>query len=66
MCAPSFLVWVQEGGGEAAEIIDGVLSTCKLNNVESEAWLRDVLLKISDWSSTRVHDLLTWNHESLQ
>ncbi|EAA0714173.1 hypothetical protein DKS99_21815 [Salmonella enterica subsp. enterica] len=42
----------------AATIIYSLLGTCKLNGVESEAWLRDVLWKISDWSSNRVHELL--------
>ncbi|APV75208.1 transposase (remnant) [Salmonella enterica subsp. enterica] len=49
-----------------AEIIYSLLGTCKLNDVESEAWLRDVLWKISDWSSNRVHELLPWNLETVK
>lgn len=48
-------------GGEAAAIIYSLLGTCKLNGVEPEGWLRDVLGKISDWPSNRVHELLPWN-----
>jgi len=33
----------------------------QLNGVEPEGWLRDVLEKISDWPSNRVHELLPWN-----
>lgn len=49
-----------------AAIIYSLLGTCKLNDVESEAWLRDVLWKISDWSSNRVHELLPWNLETVK
>lgn len=48
-------------GGEAAAIIYSLLGTCKLNGVEPEGWLRDVLGKINDWPSNRVHELLPWN-----
>jgi len=48
-------------GGAAAAIIYSLLGTCKLNSVEPEGWMRDVLGKISDWPSNRVHELLPWN-----
>ncbi|MBH3120269.1 transposase domain-containing protein [Serratia ureilytica] len=48
-------------GSDAAAIIYSLLGTCKLNGMESKAWLRDVLGKISDWPSNRVHELLLWN-----
>ncbi|MCR2697732.1 transposase domain-containing protein, partial [Salmonella enterica] len=38
----------------------------KITDVESAAWLRDVLCKISDWSSNRVHELLPWNLETVK
>ncbi len=61
MCPPAYLFFGSDKGGEAAAIIYSLLGTCKLNGVEPEAWLRDVISKISDWQSNRVHELLPWN-----
>lgn len=57
----NYLFFGSDRGGEAAAIIYSLLDTCKLNGVEPEGWLRDVLGKISDWPSNRVHELLPWN-----
>lgn len=57
----NYLFFGSDRGGEAAAIIYSLLGTCKLNGVEPEAWLRDVLGKISDWPSNRVDELLPWN-----
>lgn len=57
----NYLFFGSDRGGEAAAVIYSLLGTCKLNGVEPEAWLRDVLGKISDWPSNRVHELLPWN-----
>lgn len=57
----NYLFFGSDRGGEAAAIIYSLLGTCKLNSVEPEGWLRDVLGKISDWPSNRVHELLPWN-----
>ncbi|EFN0948087.1 transposase domain-containing protein, partial [Escherichia coli] len=48
-------------GGESAAIIYSLLVTCKLNEVEPENWLREVIVKLNDWPSNRVHELLPWN-----
>lgn len=45
-------------GGESAAIIYSLLVTCKLNEVEPEVWLREVIVKLNDWPSNRVHELL--------
>lgn len=57
----NYLFFGSDRGGEAAAIIYSLLGTCKLNGVEPEGWLRDVINKISDWSSNRVRELLPWN-----
>ncbi|WP_273853222.1 IS66 family transposase [Serratia bockelmannii] len=57
----NYLFFGSDRGGEAAAIMYSLLGTCKLNGVEPEAWLRDVLGKISDWPSNRVRELLPWN-----
>lgn len=48
-------------GGESAAVLYSLIGTCKLNGVEPESWLRDVIDKIGDWPSNRVHELLPWN-----
>lgn len=57
----NYLFFGSDNGGGAAAIIYSLLGTCKLNGVEPESWLRDVLGKINDWPSNRVHELLPWN-----
>ncbi|HAN7628609.1 TPA: transposase domain-containing protein [Escherichia coli] len=47
--------WRQNVGGG-----DGLIGTCRLNNVEPEKWLRYVIEHIQDWPANRVRDLLPW------
>jgi hypothetical protein len=35
--------------------------TAKLNDVDPQAWLADVLAKIADYPSNKIDDLLPWN-----
>lgn len=62
----NYLFFGSDRGGEAAAIIYSLLGTCKLNGVEPGAWLRDVLWKISDWPSNRVHELLPWSLDTVK
>jgi transposase len=48
-------------GGERAAAILSLIETAKLNGVEPEARLRDVLARIADYPINRVSDLLPWN-----
>ncbi|EIG0952229.1 TPA: IS66 family transposase, partial [Salmonella enterica] len=57
----NYMFFGSDNGGESAAIIYSLLSTCKLNGVEPESWLREVIGKINDWPSNRVHELLPWN-----
>ena len=47
-------------GGERAAVLYSLIGTCRLNGVDSEAWLRYVLSHIQDWSVNRLRDLLLW------
>ncbi|HAG8449311.1 TPA: IS66 family transposase, partial [Escherichia coli] len=53
-----YLFFGSDKGGESAVIIYSLLVTCKLNEVEPEVWLREVIVKLNDWPSNRVHELL--------
>ena len=48
------------GGGRAATIYS-LIETAKLNGIDPEAWLRDVLARIADHPINRVAELLPWN-----
>jgi transposase len=48
-------------GGERAAAIYTLIETCKLNGVDPQAWLADVLARLPDYPAKRIHDLLPWN-----
>ncbi|MCC4300301.1 IS66 family transposase [Aurantimonas coralicida] len=49
-----------EGGVRAAGIMT-LIETAKLNGLDPEAWLRDVIARIHDHSARRIDELLPWN-----
>jgi len=48
-------------GGERAAAIYTLIETAKLNGIDPEAWLRDVLRRINDHPASRLGELLPWN-----
>lgn len=50
-----------KGGGDAAAIAYTLVETCRMNNVEPEAWLRWVLARVAEHKMTRLDDLMPWN-----
>lgn len=38
-----------------------LLATAKLNDVDPQAWLADVLARIAGIPQSRLHELLPWN-----
>jgi hypothetical protein len=48
-------------GGERAASMDALITTAKLNNIDPQAWLDDVLRHIADHPARRLHELLPWN-----
>jgi IS66 C-terminal element len=50
-----------ERGADRAAIMATMITTAKLNDVDPQAWLADVLARLSDHSANRVHELLPWN-----
>jgi transposase len=49
-----------EGGRRAAAIYT-LIATAKLNDIDPQAWLADVLARLPDHPAKRIHDLLPWN-----
>ena len=48
-------------GGERAAAIYTLIATAKLNSVNPQAWLADVLRRIADHPVSQLHELLPWH-----
>jgi transposase len=49
-------------GGKAMAIAFTLIETAKLNGVDPQAWLTDVLSRIADHKINRIDELLPWNY----
>jgi transposase len=49
-----------EGGRRAAAIYT-LIATAKLNDIDPQAWLADVLARLPDHPAKRIHEFLPWN-----
>jgi transposase len=56
----SWLFAGSQRGAERAAVIYTLIGTAKLNGVDPQAWLADVLERIADTPQTRLTDLLPW------
>ncbi|TIP57964.1 MAG: IS66 family transposase [Mesorhizobium sp.] len=52
-------------GADRAAFMATLITTAKLNDVDPQAWLADVLARIADTPITRLEDLLPWNWSPL-
>ena len=57
----SWLFAGSERGAERAALMDTLIHTAKLNDVDPQAWLADVLARIADHPVHRLDELLPWN-----
>jgi transposase len=57
----SWLFAGSDRGGERAAVMLTLLQTAKLNDVDPQAWLADVLARIADHKITELAALLPWN-----
>ena len=48
-------------GGDRAAVFFTIMQTCRLNGVNPEAYLADVITRIADHSAKNIDDLLPWN-----
>jgi transposase len=56
----NYLFVGSEGGGKSAAIAYTLIETAKLNGVDPQAWLTNVLSRIADHKITRIDELLPW------
>ena len=52
-------------GGERAALLYSLIVTAKLNDVDPQAWLANVLARIAEHPANRLDELLPWNWASL-
>ena len=57
----SWLFAGSDRGGQRAAAIYSLIVTAKLNNVDPQVWLADVLARIADHPAHRIDQLLPWN-----
>ena len=57
-----------DAGGHRAAAIYTLIQTARLNDVDPQAWLADVLARLQDHSAKRIDEFLPWNwkHERQQ
>ena len=55
-----FFARSDEGGRRAAAIYT-LIATAKLNDVDPQTWLADVLARLPDHPAKRIHEMLPWN-----
>jgi transposase len=53
-------------GGQRAAFLYSLIVTAKLNDVDPQAWLADVLARIADHPANRIDELLPWNWAAQQ
>lgn len=61
----NFLFMGSDAGGERAAAIYSLVESAKLNGLDPQAYLRDVLARIADHPINRIDELLPWNMGSL-
>lgn len=57
----NYLFAGSDAGGERAAAIYSLIGTAKLNGLDPEAYLRDLLSRIADHPINRIEELLPWN-----
>jgi len=69
-CVPlgrkAWLFCGSDRGGQRAAVLYTLIQTARLNDVDPQAWLTDVLVRIADCPVSKLSGLLPWNWRSLQ
>ncbi len=58
----NYLFTGSEGAAKAAAIAYTLIETAKLNGVDPQAWLTDILSRIADHKITKLDELMPWHY----
>jgi transposase len=61
----SWLFCGSDRGGQRAAVMYGLIVTAKMNDVDPQAWLADVLARIAEHPVQKLDELLPWNWRPL-
>jgi transposase len=61
----SWLFAGSDRGGERAAVMYSLIVTAKMNDVDPQAWLADVLARIADHPARKLNELMPWNWKPL-
>ena len=62
----SWLFCGSDRGGQRAAMMYSLIVTAKMNGVDPQAWLADILARIADHPAHRLDDLLPWRWTASQ
>jgi transposase len=62
----SWLFAGSERGADRAAVMATLITTAKMNDVDPQAWLADVLARIAEHPANRLDELLPWDWHSLE
>jgi transposase len=62
----SWLFCGSDRGGERAAVMYSLIVTAKMNDVDPQAWLADVLARIAEHPAQKLDELLPWNWQQLK
>src|ERR1039458_5244381 len=62
----SWLFCGSDRGGQRAAVMYSLIVTAKMNDVDPQAWLADVLARIAEHPIQKLDDLLPWNWQQLK
>jgi transposase len=57
----NYLFSGSDASGDRAAVIYTIVETCKMNGINPQAYLADVIERIADHPANRVDELLPWN-----
>jgi hypothetical protein len=64
VASPSVKAWLFAGsdrGGERTAVMYSLIGTARLNGVDPQAWLADVLGRIAEHPAHQLDQLMPWN-----
>ena len=62
----SWLFSGSDRGGDRASAMSTLIMTAKLNDVDPQAWLTDILARIAEHPGQKLDELLPWNWRLLR